>query len=105
MWNRDLSRLVQYEIQMRVIEIFQGGLPGLIKLSTRIVCDGYVEEVDGLSGCRIFTWGHNADLTKDHYWLRIPNQVWWRANERLRSATATPVVSRLAVKLVENDWW
>ena len=31
---------------MRVIEIFQGGL---IKLSTRIVCDGYVEKVDGQS--------------------------------------------------------
>ena len=49
----DLSRLVQYEIQMRVIEIFQGGL---IKLSTRIVCDGYVEKVDSLSSAwRIFT--------------------------------------------------
>ena len=41
MRGTDLSRLVQYEIQMRVIEIFQGGL---IKLSTRIVCDGYVEK-------------------------------------------------------------
>ena len=41
MRGTDLSRLGQYEIQMRVIEIFQGGL---IKLSTRIVCDGYIEK-------------------------------------------------------------
>ena len=98
MWNRDLSRLLQYQIQMRVIEIFQGGQGGLIKLSTR---------GGGLSACRIFTWGQNAALTKDHYWLGIPNQVWWqgRPNERLRSATATLVVSRLAIKLRENEWW
>ena len=51
--------------------------------------------------------GRNADMTKDHYWLGIPNQVWWqgRPNERLRSATATLVVSRLAIKLRENEWW
>ena len=49
----DLSRLVQYEIQMRVIEIFQGGL---VKLSTSRVCDGYDEKVDSLSSAwRIFT--------------------------------------------------
>ena len=70
MRGTDLSRLVQYEIQMRVIEIFQGGL---IKLSTRIVGDGYVEEVDG---CRIFRGGQNADMTKDHYWFGVLNQVW-----------------------------
>ena len=71
MCGTDLSRLVQYEIQMRVIEIFQGGL---VKLSTSRVCDGYDEKVDSLSSA----WRYlHADMTKDHYWLGIPNQVWW----------------------------
>ena len=51
MFGTYLSRQVQYEIQMRVIEIFQGGL---INLSTLSLSDGYDEKVDWLSLCRRF---------------------------------------------------